>query len=82
MHLISLAALALTATPPATVASTDVAPRPAIVAQATTSTTVRRNRYEPAGMVFQGGPTSDDDALAQQQALHVLMPARSGDGGG
>ena len=82
MHLISLAALALTVTSPTTVTSTDVAPRPAIVAQATTATTVRRHRAEPAGMVVQGGPTSDDDAIAQQQALHVLMPALSGDGGG
>jgi len=82
MHLISLAALALTATPPATTVNAEVAPRPALVAQASTSTTVRRKRSEPAGMVVQGGPTADDDALAEQQALHVLMPARSGDGGG
>jgi hypothetical protein len=81
MHLISLAALVLTATPPAA-SNAEPAARPTLVAQAATATTVRRNRYEPAGMVVQGGTTPDEDALAQQQTLHVLMPARSGDGGG
>jgi hypothetical protein len=80
MHLISLAALALTATPPAVATNVEAAPRPVIVAQAATATVARRHHYEPAGMVVQ--PNSDQDALEQQNAWRVLMPALSGDGGG
>jgi hypothetical protein len=77
---IASAALALVTLPPAQQAPAQTI-QPSTTAPVVANASRRHTRRERVALAIPAG-SSYDDAAQQQIDLHVLMPARSGDGGG